>query len=288
MIETTAIKKQQEETRISLRSSAHEFQQIITRGTHCSAFEAEIIANKAQEVFHLGDYALKNRPQPGQLVWRAIDAHEPPGKPLNECIFREVVLTCHNVTEDRAIKNEYGLSAKRQAQILRMTAEASDQDTYLTQEDLATILDSDIKTVRTDIKKAQKRMNILVPTRGNKLDIGPGITHREKAVEKFICGMNPVEIARDMQHSLKAIERYTHTFSRSVYCQRQVKNTLKTAMIVGISVSLLNKYLDLHEKYLKDPRYKERLVEIEETGGRFWETEVAKKKPTSNKMGRLK
>ena len=117
-----------------------------------------------------------------------------------------------------------------------MTAEASDQDTYLTQEDLVTILDTDIKTIRTDIQKAQKRMNILVPTRGNKLDIGPSITHREKAGEKFICGMNPVEIARDMQHFFKAIERYTHAISRSAYCQRQVKNTLKTAMIVGISV----------------------------------------------------
>ena len=76
MIETTAIKKQQDETRISLRSSALEFLEIITRGTHCSAFEAEIIINKAQE-------------------------------------------------------------------------------------DLATILDTDIKTIRTDIQKAQMRMNIL-------------------------------------------------------------------------------------------------------------------------------
>jgi len=281
MIESAAIKKQQEEERIFIRNSAHEFEQIIQNGTHCSAFEAEIISAKAQEVFHLGDYAHLNRPQPGQLVWRAIAANEPPGKPLKECIFKEVLLTHHNLADDRNVKSEYGLSAKRQQQILRMTSEAVDQGSYLTQEDLAEILGSDIKTIRGDIKEAQKRLSILVPTRGNKLDIGPGITHREMAVEKFIRGMNPVEIARNMQHSLKAVERYTHTFARSIYCQKEVQNTLKTAMIVGISVPLLNKYMALHSKYLKDESYKERLEEIELTGGRFWKTDIAKKKLTS-------
>ena len=281
MIESVAIKKQQEKERIFIRNSAHQFERIIQNGTHCSAFEAEIISAKAQEVFHLGDYAHLNRPQPGQLVWRAIAANEPPGKPLKECVFKEVLLTYHNLEDDRNVKSEYGLSAKRQQQILRMTSEAADQESYLTQEDLAEILGSDIKTIRKDIKEAQKRLGILVPTRGNKLDIGPGITHREMAVEKFIRGMNPVEIARNMQHSLKSVERYTHTFARSIYCQKEVKNTLRTAMIVGISVPLLDKYMALHSKYLQDENYKERLEEIELTGGRFWKTDIAKKKLTS-------
>ena len=190
-------------------------------------------------------------------------------------------MTYHNFSDDLAVKKEYGLSAKRRQQILRMTAEAADQGTFLTQEDLSSILGSDIKTVRKDIKQIQEESGILVPTRGNKLDIGPGVTHREMAVEKFICGKNPVEIARDMKHSLKAVERYVHTFSRAIYCQRQVRHSQKTAMIVGISIPLLNKYLDLHEKYLLDSRYKERLTEIEETGGRFWKTDIAKKKLTS-------
>jgi len=281
MIESTAIRKQQEEARLSLRNSASEFEQIIAEGTNCSRFEAEIISRKAQEVFHLGDYAHINRPQAGQLIWKAISSTEPPGKPLKECLFREILITFYNFNDDLAVKKEYGLAALRRQQILRMTAEAVDQGTLLTQEDLSSILGSDIKTIRTDIKKAQEELDILVPTRGNKLDIGPGITHREKAVEKFILGKNAVEIARDMKHSLRAVERYIHTFSRAVYCQRQVRNTLKTAMIVGISVPLLNKYLDLHAKYLKDSMYKARLEEIEATGGQFWKTDIAKKKPTS-------
>lgn len=288
MIESAAIKKQQEADRIFIRDSAHEFQQVIQHGTHCSAFEAEIISEKAQEIFHLGDYAHINRSQAGQIVWRAIANNEPPGKPLKECTFNEVLLTYHNLSDDREVKKTYGLAAKRRQQILRMTAEAVDQGTYLTQEDLAEILGSDIKTIRKDIKEVQKEFDLLVPTRGNKMDIGPGITHREMAVEKFIRGMNPVEIAREMKHSLKAVERYTHTFSRAIYCHQDTQNTLKTAMIVGISVTLLNKYLALHSKYIKDERYKERLEEIEQTGGRFWKTDIAKKKLTSSKERRSK
>jgi hypothetical protein len=44
----------------------------------------------------------------------------------------------------------------------------------------------------------------------------------------------------------------------------------------------------LHEKYKKDPRYKARLEEIEETGGRFWKTDIAKKKPTSKTRKEIK
>jgi len=279
MIESTAIKKQLEEERVFLRSSTHQLTNVITDGTNCSPFEAEIIANKAQEVFHLGDFAHINRPQAGQLIWKAIDSTHPHGVPLNRAIYKEVVLTFCNFEEDREIHKKYSMTQRRQQQILRMASEAVDQGTYLTQEDLSLIIGSDIKTIRCDIKHLQKANDILVPTRGNKLDIGPGVTHREKAVEKYIQGKNPAEISRDMKHSIKAIERYTRTFCRSVYCQKEVHDTLKTAMIVGISLPLLNKYLDLHQRFLKDSQYAPRLKEIEEMGSKFWDTEIAKKKP---------
>ena len=63
-----------------------------------------------------------------------------------------------------------------------------------------------------------------------------------------------------------------------MYCQRQVRNTHKTAMIVGISNPLLTKYLELHQTFIKDKAYSARLQEIEETGAQFWDTEIAKKK----------
>jgi DNA-binding CsgD family transcriptional regulator len=160
-----------------------------------------------------------------------------------------------------------------------MTTEALDQGTLLTMEDLAHILDCDEKTIRMDIKRYQKNHDIIIPTRGNKKDIGPGVTHREKTVELFIQGKDPLTIARELKHSLKAVERYISTFCRVIYCYSEVLNTLKTALIVGISVALVNKYLELKAKYWNKEEYRERLEEISERGSGFWKFYDSKKKP---------
>lgn len=286
MIETTAIRTEQAEKRLALRSQSQTLANIIATGTSCSKFEAELISEKAQEVFNLGEHALNSPLQAGQMLWRAIAENEPPGKPLKDCVFKDVVLSVHRLEEDGAVKKEYGLSAKRQQQILRITSDAMDQGCLLTQQDLATILDCDEKTIRNDIRALQKRGDILVPTRGNKLDIGPGITHREKVIEQYIKGKDPVAIGRDMNHSLKAVERYIHIFCRVVFCQAEIHNTLKTSLIVGVSVALTNKCLELKDRFYKTPEYQSRLQEIEELGTRFWEMHDLKKKHGQIKRGK--
>lgn len=95
------------------------------------------------------------------MVWKAIDATEPPGKPLGKSKFKPIVLTVHEFEDDRPIKAIGGMSAKRQQQILRLTVEAEDQDTLLTIEDLATMLDCNEKTIRTDIKKRESKHDIM-------------------------------------------------------------------------------------------------------------------------------
>jgi len=274
---TTLMRHEESTERIFLRSAATTFQNVIKDGTSCSPMEAGVIAEKALEIFRLGDYNEDRKMQPGQMVWRAIDQNEPAGKPLNLCVFKEIKLTVHCIEEDTAVHRAHGASAKRQQQCLRMTNEAYDQGTLLTQEDLAILLDSDVKTIRGDIKKLQDKHGILIPTRGNKKDIGPGITHRDKAVMKFLEGNDPVAIARDMSHSLKAVERYIHGFCRIVYAQQQTKNSLTTALVVGVSTALVDKYLTLKDTYMKTPSYQSRIAEIEEVGTQFWVCQDGKK-----------
>ena len=278
MLKTTKDRNNESSERICLRSAAQTFTNVIAKGTNCSRFEAAVISEKAQEIFHLGEYKYDHQIQPGQLVWRAISEEEPPGKALKECKFKTVRLTVHSLEEDREILSNYGHSTKRGNQIIRITQEALDQGTLLTQEDLATILDCDIKTIRNDIKKHQQEYNILIPTRGNKKHIGPGMTHRDKAVELFIQGKDALSIARAMKHSLKSIERYTQTFCRFVHAQNQLKNSLKNARVGGVSVPAVNRYLAIRDKHWKTIAFQERLSEIEEVGSRFWYYQDSKKK----------
>ena len=278
MILNTEIRNYQAEERLRHRCSVSTLINVISEGTNCSRFEAELITKKAEEIFRLGEYSEGRVLQPGQMIWQAIDASEPAGKPLEKCKFKRIVLTVHRISEDREVKSSYGMSGKRGQQILRMTSEAYDQGTLLTIEDLATLLDCNEKTIRNDIKRLQERLEIVVPTRGNKCDIGPGITHRERVIEKFIMGSDPVEISRDMNHSLKAVERYIHTFCRVVYCQREVRNSLKTALIVGVSTALVSTCLDLRDRFQKTKVWRERISEIERLGTQYWESIDSKKK----------
>jgi len=169
MVKTYHDRAEESTKRLELRSAAHTFTRIIAAG---------------------------------QMIWRAIDESEPPGKPLRECRFKRIRLTMLSIDEDLEVLKNYGHSAKRGQQILRITQEAVDQGALLTQEDLAMLLDCDVKTIRTDIKRYRQKHGVVIPTRGNKKDIGPGLTHRDRAVELFIQGKDAVAIARDLNHSL--------------------------------------------------------------------------------------
>jgi DNA-binding CsgD family transcriptional regulator len=277
MIENTITRNIQRDKRIEHRSALSTFTNLVADGTNCSVFEAQVISTTAEEVFGLGEQSEDGKLQPGQMVWRAIDASEPPGKPLSRCVYHRVRLTVHHLEEDSEVRKNHGLSAKRQQQILRMCTESLDQGTLLTQEDLSIILDCDVKTIRTDIRRIRETMDVLVPTRGTKLDIGPGITHREKAVEMFIRGRDAVGIARDLTHSLKAVERYITSFCRIIHVQKQVHNSLRTALITGFSVALVDRNLALRDKWMKTPDYRDRLERIQELGLRYWNAGDSKK-----------
>lgn len=279
MIVNTTMRNDQVEQRILLRSSASTLANVIAEGTSCSRFEAEVIVDKAQEVFGLGPHGVDNTLQPGQMIWKAIDATEPPGKPLAKCKYLRIVLTVHHVEEDRDVYRTHGRSAMRGQQILRMCEEAMSQGTYLTVEDLGIILDCDERTIRNDIKRLSEAQEIMVPTRGNKCDIGPGITHRDKIVELYIRDLDEMNITRQMTHSLKAVERYVQSFCRILYCQQQVHDTLQTALIVGKSTHLVERCLALRDRFKSTPEYRERLEEIQEKGSRYWEAIDGKKKP---------
>lgn len=288
MIVNTEMRKNQEEERIKLRCSTATFTNIIAEGSNCSEFEAEQITKKAVEVFDLGEHSDSERMLPGQLIWKAIDAAEPPGKPLSKCRFRRIVLTLHDVAEDTVIKHRDGSRAKRIHQILRITNEACDQGTYLTIEDLSTILGSDEKTIRSDIKRyREKHPDLVVPTRGNKCDIGPGVTHREQTLRMFLNGKDAETIGRDLNHSLKAVERYITSFCRIVFCQGKVHNSLQTALITGRSVPLVDFCLALRDEFMKTAGYKARLDMIERIGTQYWEIADAKKNH-GQKTGRTK
>jgi DeoR/GlpR family transcriptional regulator of sugar metabolism len=93
----------------------------------------------------------------------------------------------------------YGTPGLREVQICRMAEEALDQGGVLTQEDLADILQVDVRTVRRTIRQLQER-SVRVQTRGLYHDIGPSISHKAWIVGLHLEYKTYSEIARTARH----------------------------------------------------------------------------------------
>ena len=289
MIVAQNVKKDQMYRRLELKSAEETFSRQIVDGTNCSSFESAIIVEKAKEVFRIGEHGDDRVLLDGQMIFYAVSADAPSGVPIEKCHRLRVVLRHVDRREDLEILRDHGTAAKRRQQIMRIALEAQEQGALLTQEDLALILDSDVRTIRSDIRRLRQEAQIVVPTRGTVRDIGPGVSHKRKAVELWLSGKEALEVARQLNHSLTAVERYIQTFCRVVYAQRRMRNILKTAMVVGISLASAKSYFDLHQELITaNAFYKERLEEVLALGEAHWAAVDGKKSPSPTPRRKLR
>ena len=136
--------KEQHQRRLNLKTAEEAFCRQIVGGTNCSAYEAEIIVDKAKQHFGIGEYAEERTLLDGQMVFVAVSENAPSGMPMEECPRIRVVLTHLRRAEDQEVASTHGASAKRQQQLMRMCEEAREQGALLSQEDLGIILDCEM------------------------------------------------------------------------------------------------------------------------------------------------
>ena len=170
----------------------------------------------------------------------------------------------------------HGAEMLRRHRIGRFCEEARDQGGLLTQEDLAQILSCDARTIRRDIK-ALKALGIHIPTRGQQKDIGPTLTHKGVAIRHWLEGKEPQEVARAINHSLRAVERYLNHFARIIYCVSHGFSVLQTAFALGISNASVRAYLDIYEEFKDKEGFRLRVAELEAIGAAHHESGDAKK-----------
>jgi len=169
---------------------------------------------------------------------------------------------------------------RRQRKIMRMTGEAYEQGGVLTQEDLAAILDVDVRTIRRDIKMLLAE-GIVVATRGQQKDIGPGVSHRGLAIRLWLEGKEPVEVARRIKHSIAAVENYLEKFKRVAYLREKHFDDYQTALTVGMSVAAVRTFLEIYNTSHSQPFFKSRLDEIKLVAQQHYFAEDEKKDSTS-------
>lgn len=251
------------------------FKKAVEEGCNCSAFEAEAILSLVKKIYPIDEIRSTDNIKPGQMKIIGVSASEPCGKPLSQCLMKDCIITMYNGKEDDYIRAHQGADGLRRAILLRITAQAYEQGVLLTQEDIAYhIFHCGRRTVNRDIAYFREH-DILVPTRGQKCDIGPGVSHKVKAVELLFQRKNEHEIARLIYHSLDSIERYTRTFARVIFLKEQGLNNEEIAFTIHISLRLASQYIELYNKFNND-QFSDIIKEIINKNSAFFDTGSAK------------
>lgn len=239
-------------------------------GTSMSPWEAQVIIEVIREVYFAtpGDAPLRH----GQMLYTCVKAEAGAGVALKDCPMTSVRLSVMGECDDQIA----GAEMLRRHRIGRLCEEAREQGGLLTQEDLAQILSCDARTVRRDIK-ALKALGIHAPTRGQQKDIGPTLTHKGVAIRHWLDGKEPQEVARAINHSLRAVERYLNHFARIIYCVGHGFSVLQTAFAIGISNASVHAYLDIYNEFKNREGFKLRLAELQSIGEAHHESGDAKK-----------
>lgn len=168
------------------------------------------------------------------------------GKPLQELPKVQVWVTLDAGQDDLEAYERYGHAGLRRQKLLRISEEVVEQGGIPTQEDLARLLGTSVRTIKRDIAYLRKQ-GLRVVTRGVYSDIGPSVSHKVVIVEMFLSGFVYTEICRKTRHSARAVKRYVNTFGRVVALyERGVQEAEEIAHYVGISARLAAEYLELY------------------------------------------
>jgi hypothetical protein len=211
----------------------------------------------------------------GEIAYEAVSADEPAGKHIRLTKKITVKLKLMDFNSDLDALANFGLSGLRRHRLERITRHAYDQNTLLSYEDLAMILTTSPATIRRDIA-ALKHQGKFIMTRGAKLDMGPGLSHKTIILDLYFKGYTFSDIELKTNHSETSVKRYLADFIQVATLYKQKFSLNQIRLIAQKSDRLVSEYCTLYDSYSKLDN--ERLIEILTP---ITSTNTDKKKPVS-------
>ena len=248
--------------RRQIKSSEGEFIWELENSYELSPKLSSLILLTAKECL-LRDYTLRE----GEIEVTAIEIEQRAGKTIEKMEKKKVRLTIDNTIEDIEVLKAFGRIRLREIKIQRITQEAIEQRSVLSQEDLAKYLGCTLRTIQRAIKQIRGR-GIEVVTRGYLHNIGRGQTHKVKIIGMHLDGKTYSEIKLKTRHSVGAIKRYLESFTKVLMAQsRGIYRIKDISGVTGISETLVKQYSQLITESKKDKTRKENLKLLVERRG---------------------
>jgi DNA-binding CsgD family transcriptional regulator len=272
MIKTNTENKEAQQQRLQSRTQDQQLINEVIEGAGMSRWEAQVVVESVGEIYFSepGNKVLRS----GQIRYNCTRIDQGAGKAIKDCQLVSCALTLIEGEDHKFVGSSEEL---RRHKLIRMSEEAREQEGLLTQEDLAALLCCDVRTIRRDIKHLKESIGFMVPTRGQQKDIGPTLTHKGIAIRHWLEGKEPQEVARTINHSLHAVERYIGHFARVVFLAGSGFESLQIAFTVGISTPTVRTYLELYHHHKDHPGFRTRLSELKAIGESHFQSADQKK-----------
>lgn len=259
MISLNESRDAQCDARLTLKTQDQTLMRQAMEGAGLTRWEAQVLPRVVEDIYFQGGL---NRPwKDGQVRYQCVAITAGPGRKLSACTLVPTALSVIDVEKDREVLRHQGAVALRRSKLMRITEEARDQGGILTQEDLGVLLSCDERTIRRDIKDLRK-LGIHVSTRGYVQDIGPTLSHKGLAIRHWLQGKEPVGVARAINHSLSAVERYLEDFKRVSLLVMKGLDETAIARAANLSPALVKTYQAMYLEAKDTPAYAYRFKEL--------------------------
>lgn len=226
--------------RLQAKTPEHKFLYLLTQEYHYAPRIAEAILKDAQACLEGNGTGLK----PGQVRYLLTQRKARGGQALSATPSVEVIWTVDAGAEDLAVLKQKGRQALRQLRLQRLVEEALDQEGVATQEDLAHVLHTSLRTIKRDVH-ALLAQGMSLATRGDLQGIGRGQTHKVAILQRWLQGETYDQIARHTHHSLSSIQRYVHAFVQVQRLHRLGYTDEEVAHLLQIGLLLVGVYLQV-------------------------------------------
>jgi biotin operon repressor len=195
----------------------------------------------------------------GEVAYEAVSAEEPAGRHIRLTRKVTVRLKLMDFNTDLEVLANLGLAGLRRHRLARISKQAYDQGALLSYEDLAMLLTTSPATVKRDVYHLRKE-GMFVMTRGQRYDMGPGLSHKTTIIDLYLKNYTFTEIEQKTNHSETSVKRYLADFVQVSTLHQQGFSPHQIRAIAQKSLRLVNEYVHLYETY--HPTNNERLIQL--------------------------
>jgi hypothetical protein len=217
------------------------------------AFGPMVIDNIAEQLVNIFNETCpeSTRVKHGQMVWNALDKSTRADSPKRR--YKTVILDLVTHEDVELYKKDIKVSDIKKNVIARLINQAYQQGGILSMRDLSLIMVNDGSRISAQRAEYEREHKVILPHTGVIHDMGSTITHKAMIVHKHIIEKkSPDVVARETNHSQKAVDHYLNDYYRVRMLYLENKNIEYINLATKIAKPVINQYLNIINQHVKE------------------------------------